>query len=431
MENNPKVAFIGVDCTDQSYTTICSSEGVTGFPTLRYFNYGKNTSYSEYNLEREEDDFIAFMTNPSAPKLDARRHWRQIPGNEAVVILETRTFEQDIMAQKGGALVMFYSPWCGHCVAMKPAFVKAAQKIRDLSSPCLVGAVDATVETQLASQHKITGFPTILYFSPAGDWVQYNGKRTEDDMVAFIVQREADLKRIQSEKALEEERRETEKRLKKENERKEVEEKRLKEAEELKLNAKKAEEKRLKEERQRKEVEEQNLKAKKAEEKRLKEERERKEAEEQNLKAKKAEEKRLKEERERKEAEEQRVKEKKPGERTDGDKSVTFTVLADFNTFTELVLTSPKTALIYAHNSNRKATTRSKLEKLLIKSDLTMLGIYEVDCALVSSICDRLNVVDVPTVFVYRNGVSAGSLTGNWGLDAFNQLLERSLRDEL
>lgn len=110
MQANAKVAFIAVDCTDQPYSTICGSEGISGFPTFRYFNYGKNTSYSEYSLMREEDDFVAFMTNPANPKLDARRHWRQFPGNEAVVILETDNFVQNIAKRNGGTLVMFYSP---------------------------------------------------------------------------------------------------------------------------------------------------------------------------------------------------------------------------------------------------------------------------------------------------------------------------------
>ena len=105
--------------------------------------------------------------------------------------------------------------------------------------------------------------------------------------------------------------------------------------------------------------------------------------------------------------------------------------MPDFDAFTHLILRSVQPSLVYAHSNNRKATYRTKLENLLNKSDRKIFSTFEVDCALVSSICDHLNVVETPAVFVLRNGVIAGSMTGTWAREAFNQMMEGSLRDEL
>ena len=39
---------------------------ISGYPTFKYLNYGKNTK--DYEFGREEDDFVAFMEDPANPK---------------------------------------------------------------------------------------------------------------------------------------------------------------------------------------------------------------------------------------------------------------------------------------------------------------------------------------------------------------------------
>ena len=39
---------------------------ISGYPTFKYLNYGKNTK--DYEFGREEDDFVAFMEDPTNPK---------------------------------------------------------------------------------------------------------------------------------------------------------------------------------------------------------------------------------------------------------------------------------------------------------------------------------------------------------------------------
>lgn len=57
-----KTAFAAVDCT--KYTSICNSHEVNGYPTIMYFNYGKNGF--KYMGPRTTVGFVEFMNNPSA-----------------------------------------------------------------------------------------------------------------------------------------------------------------------------------------------------------------------------------------------------------------------------------------------------------------------------------------------------------------------------
>lgn len=58
--DDKKRAFAAVDCT--KYTKICDQFSIPGFPTFRYFSYGKNDF--PYEGGRMEDNFVAFMEDP-------------------------------------------------------------------------------------------------------------------------------------------------------------------------------------------------------------------------------------------------------------------------------------------------------------------------------------------------------------------------------
>ena len=56
------------------------------------------------------------------------------------------------------------------------------------SSSVLIGDVDCTVETELASEYEVQGYPTIKYFTPETDpkGDSYNGGRNFDDLKQFV-----------------------------------------------------------------------------------------------------------------------------------------------------------------------------------------------------------------------------------------------------
>lgn len=68
---------------------------------------------------------------------------------------------------------------------MEPEYAKLAGNLKTLKSPVKIGKVDGTVEKQLFNDFDIKGFPTIKFFKN-GVATQYNGKRDEPSIMAFI-----------------------------------------------------------------------------------------------------------------------------------------------------------------------------------------------------------------------------------------------------
>uniref|UniRef100_A0A3Q2GQW5 Protein disulfide isomerase family A, member 5 n=1 Tax=Cyprinodon variegatus TaxID=28743 RepID=A0A3Q2GQW5_CYPVA len=56
-----KIVYAAVDCTKGLNHDLCKQEGVEGYPTFNYYNYGKFVE--KYNGDRGEAGFIGFMRN--------------------------------------------------------------------------------------------------------------------------------------------------------------------------------------------------------------------------------------------------------------------------------------------------------------------------------------------------------------------------------
>ncbi|CAG7734258.1 unnamed protein product, partial [Allacma fusca] len=85
----------------------------------------------QYEGENNKDAIAAFLKNPDAPPVEKPKEadWSDEPSE--VVHLNVDTFDTTI-EKHSSVLIMFYAPWCGHCKKMKPAYVAAAQRLKDL-----------------------------------------------------------------------------------------------------------------------------------------------------------------------------------------------------------------------------------------------------------------------------------------------------------
>lgn len=191
LKENPKIAFSAVDCTQSQ--SLCSEFDVQGYPTIKYFSFGKFVS--DYAEERTEEAFTEFMQNPEeqskkvkptpAPA-DPIQFWKDsAPGYEHVQMLQTSTFDS-IISSSRKALVMFYAPWCGHCKNAKPAFASVASQLATEHKDIVLGAVDATVDRDLGTKYNVKGFPTFKYFEDGKLSSDYNGGRNEQDLLQFL-----------------------------------------------------------------------------------------------------------------------------------------------------------------------------------------------------------------------------------------------------
>ena len=94
--------------------------------------------------------------------------------------LEAGTFDKTVFAPGVlAAFVKFYAPWCKHCQEMAPEW-SAIGDAHEEDPSLLIGSVDCADENNqgLCNRHKVTGYPTLLYFFPPdrlGEQFSLNG----------------------------------------------------------------------------------------------------------------------------------------------------------------------------------------------------------------------------------------------------------------
>lgn len=137
---------------------------------------------------RNKEGIVEWLKNPEAAAAKPSEDEEEAAWSEEendVVHLTTDSFP-NFTANHSSVLVMFYAPWCGHCKAMKPAYVDAARRMKEENVDGVLAAVDATKEEALAKKYSVSGFPTIKFFSEGEMLYDYGYGRTAEAFLDFM-----------------------------------------------------------------------------------------------------------------------------------------------------------------------------------------------------------------------------------------------------
>jgi len=175
-----KVAVAKVDA-DGEGRPLGSKYGVTGYPTIKWFN--ADGTDEPYEGGRDLDAFASFITSKTGVKSNIKP-----PPPPETLILNSHTFDEVALDTSKNVLVAFTAPWCGHCKSMKPIYEDVARTFKT-ESDCIVANVDADAAPNkpLAEKYGVKSFPTIKFFSKGNNEPEdYEGGRSEADFVSFL-----------------------------------------------------------------------------------------------------------------------------------------------------------------------------------------------------------------------------------------------------
>lgn len=108
--------------------------------------------------------------------------------DEGIVVLTGENF-QKALDHFDNILVEFYAPWCGHCKAFAPDYVKIASILKDKGQNVACAKVDAPEEQDLIEKYDIQGFPTLKLFRKEKKPESYQGFRSVDALVDWATRK--------------------------------------------------------------------------------------------------------------------------------------------------------------------------------------------------------------------------------------------------
>ncbi|KAG6373480.1 thioredoxin-domain-containing protein [Boletus reticuloceps] len=182
-----KVIIAKID-SDGDGRSIAQKHGVTGFPTLKWFD--ANGKVEDYEAGRDLDSLAMFVMKKTSllPNIKA-------PPPLTTLLLDAHSFDDIALDEAKDVLVTFTAPWCGHCKTLKPIYEEGRFNAYPEPFPCLNCIVanmdaDAALNKEIAGRYGVASYPTIKFFPRGGKEVEsYEGARTEEAFVTFLNER--------------------------------------------------------------------------------------------------------------------------------------------------------------------------------------------------------------------------------------------------
>jgi len=171
----------GVSTTESNAeTTVTSDTGDSN--TL--INSGETTNG---NTLINSSDIASEKINSSFDPRDYVKEADALSGDDEnsfgfMVPLNEKNFDSTIRSH--ASFVKFFVPQCGHCLRLKPLWEKLASTVD--SSKVTIAELDCKQHGNLCDREKINGYPSLILYKNGQKAQEYEGKRTVQEMMAFI-----------------------------------------------------------------------------------------------------------------------------------------------------------------------------------------------------------------------------------------------------
>ena len=100
----------------------------------------------------------------------------------AVINVDEKNFEDEVLKAKGLVLVDFFATWCGPCKMLSPIVDQVAGEVKGLK----VCKLDTDKATSVAVKYGVMSIPTLILFKD-GEVVKTSvGAISKSDMLNFI-----------------------------------------------------------------------------------------------------------------------------------------------------------------------------------------------------------------------------------------------------
>ncbi|XP_038051895.1 thioredoxin domain-containing protein 5-like [Patiria miniata] len=174
--------YAKVDCIKE--TKVCHENDVKGYPTLKFFNPGKQPA--KYTGKRDFENLERFMLE----QLDKKKESVPQPpeAKHGLYELTEDNFKGHIT--EGDHFVEFYAPWCGHCKRLAEPWQQLAEGFSH-NEAITIAKIDCTAHRQVCREHNVNNFPTLKYFRDGKEIDTYKGGRDHKSLKEYVTSKMA------------------------------------------------------------------------------------------------------------------------------------------------------------------------------------------------------------------------------------------------